>query len=62
MEIRGLRVNMRKTKLTVNEASGTEPVQLGRYSCGVCGRAVGVNFITRNATSGITRDIADNAV
>ena len=43
MERRGLKGNMGKTKLMVSEASDTEPVKMGRYPCGVCGRRVGVN-------------------
>ena len=45
IEIRDLRVNMAKTKLMVSGAGDTEPVPLGRYSCGVCGRRVGVKSI-----------------
>ena len=43
MERRGLNANMGKTKLIVSGAGDTEPVQMGRYPCGVCGRNVGVN-------------------
>ena len=45
IEIRGHRINLDKTLLMESGASGAEPVQLGRYPCGVCGRGVGVNSI-----------------
>ena len=45
MELRGLKVNIAKTKLMVSGASDDEPVQMGRYPCGVCGKGVGVNSI-----------------
>ena len=34
---------MGDAKLMVSGASGTEPVQHGRYLCGICGRELGVN-------------------
>ena len=45
MELRGLKVNMAKTKLMISGTSASEPVQLGRYPCSVCGKGVGVNSI-----------------
>ena len=53
---------MGKTKLIVSGASGTEPVQLGRHPCGVCGRGVGVNSIPCTRWCGVTRYAAFNAV
>ena len=43
MEQRGLKVIMGKTKLMVSGASDSEPVQMGRYPCGVCRKGFGVN-------------------
>ena len=37
MEIRRLSMHMRKTNLMVSRANATEPVQLCRYHCDVCG-------------------------
>ena len=45
MEERGLKVNMGKTKLLVTRDIQIEPVQFGRYPCGVCGKGVGVNSV-----------------
>ena len=35
MELRGLKVNVAKTKLMVSGASYSDPVPMGRYPCGV---------------------------
>ena len=45
MELRGLKVNIAKTKLMVSGERDSDPVPMGRYPCGVCGRGVGVNSI-----------------
>ena len=44
MELRGLRINLSKTKLLVTGKSG-RPIESGNYPCGVCGRGVGRNPI-----------------
>ena len=44
MELRGLRINLSKTKLLVTGKSG-RPIESGNYPCGVCGRGVGRNSI-----------------
>ena len=43
MEGRGLKVNVAKTKYLITGDEEAEPVEMGRYPCGVCGRGVGVN-------------------
>jgi hypothetical protein len=45
MELKGLKVNMEKTKLMVTGKESTRRVQSGRWSCGCCGKGVGVNSI-----------------
>ena len=43
MEIRGLRINMSKTKLMVTGKQMSSRLQSGRYPCAVCGQGVGAN-------------------
>ena len=65
MEIRGLRMNMEKTKLIVGGASGTEALQLGSYPvvCVVEEQELTLFFANRNsAIGGVTRDAAGYAV
>ena len=45
MEDRGLKVNIEKTKFMITGDDEAEPVEMGEYPCGVCGRGVGVNSI-----------------
>ena len=45
MADRGLKVNIDKTKYMITGDDEAEPVEMGRYPCGVCGRGVGVNSI-----------------
>ena len=45
MEMRGLKVNMEKTRNMITGGVRPEPVQLGRYPCAVCGRGVRVNSV-----------------
>jgi len=45
LELRGLKVNMEKTKMMVTGRSSTEKIKTGKYSCGCCGKGVGWNSI-----------------
>ena len=43
MELRGMKVNVGKTKLLVSGKKSREPIFSGQYPCAVCNRGVGVN-------------------
>ena len=43
MELRGLKINIRKTKYMVNGKISVNKVNWGRWPCGCCGRGVGSN-------------------
>ena len=45
MEDRGLKVNIEKTKFMITGDDEAEPVEMGEYPCGVCGRGVRENSI-----------------
>ena len=45
MELRGLKVNIGKTKLLVSGKKNQAPTPSGQYPCAVCNRGVGVNSI-----------------
>ena len=45
MELKGLKVNIKKTKVMRSGKSGGEIVKPGRWSCAVCGKGVGANSI-----------------
>ena len=45
MELRGLKVNMEKTKMMVTGRSSTQKIKSGKWSCGCCGKKVGSNSI-----------------
>ena len=44
MELKGLKVNIEKTKVMRSGKSG-EIVKIGRWPCAVCGKGVGANSI-----------------
>ena len=41
MELKGLKVNIEKTKVMRSGKSGGEIVKTGRWPCAVCGKGVG---------------------
>ena len=45
MELRGMKVNVSKTKLLVSGKKSNEPISSGQYPCAVCNRGVGANSI-----------------
>ena len=45
LEKSGIKVNTRKTKITVSEKKSKKTRPMGRFPCGVCSRGVGVNSI-----------------
>jgi hypothetical protein len=45
MELRGLKVNMEKTKAMITGKKSRNKVKSGRYQCGCCGKGVGVNSL-----------------
>ena len=45
MELKGLKVNIEKTKVMRSGKSGGEIVKTGRWPCTVCGKGVGANSI-----------------
>ena len=45
MELRGMKVNIGKTKLLVSGKSSVRPISSGQYPCAVCNRGVGANSI-----------------
>ena len=45
MELRGMKVNISKTKLLVSGKKSREPISSGQYPCAVCNRGVGANSI-----------------
>ncbi|MEL6804521.1 MAG: reverse transcriptase domain-containing protein, partial [Bacteroidota bacterium] len=45
MELRGMKVNIGKTKLLVSGKKCREPTSSGQYPCAVCSRGVGANSI-----------------
>ena len=45
MELKGLKVNIEKTKVMRSGKSGGEIVKTGRWPCAVCGKGVGANSI-----------------
>ena len=45
MELRGMKVNIGKTKLLVSGKKSREPISSGQYPCAVCNRGVGANSI-----------------
>ena len=44
-ELKGLKVNMEKTKIMVSGKESSNRVKVGRWPCGCCGKGVGVNSI-----------------
>ena len=60
LELRGLKVNMEKTKMMVTGRSSTQKIKTGKWSCGCCGKGVGSNSILcTNVKIGATRDVQD---
>ena len=45
MELKGLKINIEKTKVMRSGKSGGEIVKTGRWPCAVCGKGVGANSI-----------------
>ena len=45
MELKGLKLNIEKTKVMRSGKSGGEIVKTGRWPCAVCGKGVGANSI-----------------
>ena len=45
MEVRGMKVNISKTKLLVSGKKSREPISSGQYPCAVCSRGVGANSV-----------------
>ena len=45
LELRGLKVNMEKTKMMVTGRISTQKIKTGKCSCGCCGKGVGSNSI-----------------
>ena len=45
MELRGLRVNMEKTKVMITGKTARVKVKSGKWPCSCCGKGVGVNSI-----------------
>ena len=45
MDLKGLKVNIEKTKVMRSGKSGGEIVKTGRWPCAVCGKGVGANSI-----------------
>ena len=45
LELRGLKVNMEKTKMVVTGRSSTQKIKSGKYPRGCCGKGVGWNSI-----------------
>ena len=45
MELRGLKINVAKTKLLISGKENVPAAPTGQYPCGICGRGVGVNSI-----------------
>ena len=48
MELRGLKINMRKKKYMVSGKISVNKVNWGRWPCGCCGKGVGSNSILCN--------------
>ena len=56
MELKGLKVNIEKTKVMRSGKSGGEIVKTGRWPCAVCGKGVGQTlFNAVIAVEGFTR-------
>ena len=53
MELKGLKVNIEKTKVMRSGKSGGEIVKTGRWPCAVCGKGVRANSLI--AVDGFTR-------
>jgi len=45
LELRGLKVNIKKTKMMVTGKSSTQKIKTGKWPCGCCGKGVGCNSI-----------------
>ena len=45
MKLRGLKVNMEKTKVMITGKKSSSKVKSGKYPCGCCGKGVGVNSL-----------------
>ena len=45
MELRGLKINVAKTKLLISGKENVLAAPTGQYPCGICGRGVGANSI-----------------
>ena len=45
MELRGLKVNMEKTKVMITGKKSRSKMKSGKYPCGCCGKGVGVNSL-----------------
>ena len=43
--MRGMKVNLEKTKMMVMGDDVENVIQVGSYPCGVCGRGVGANSV-----------------
>ena len=58
MELKGLKVNIKKTKVMGSVKSGGEILKTGRWPCVVCGKGVGQTpFNALIAVDGFTRGI-----
>src|SRR5271163_1660086 len=58
MEIKGLRVNMGKTKVMRSQFSDVQAVDSGKWPCGVCRKGVGLNSVmVEYVRSGFTRSV-----
>ena len=58
--LRGLKVNMEKTKMMVTGRSSTQKIKTGKCSWGCCGKGVGLTqYYVLNVTIGATRDVQD---
>ena len=52
LEVRGMKVNLGKTKLLVSGKKSKDPISSGHYPCAVCSRGVGAPWTTRSAAAG----------
>ena len=57
LELRGLKVNMEKTKMMVTGRSSTQKINTGKCSCGCCG--MGAQYYVLNVKIGATKDDQD---
>ena len=57
MELKGLKINIKKTKVMRSGKSGGEIVKTGRWPCSVCGKGVGANSIQCSDCCGWVPDV-----